>query len=49
MTIKQHKSQTDLIEELLEFLIAVVDTELLEAVDCKIFKARDIENSNIVS
>ena len=49
LTIKQHKPQTDLIEELLEFLIAVVDTELLKAVDCKIFKARDIENSNIVS
>ena len=38
-----------LVEELLEFLIAVVDTKLLKAVYCKVFKARDIKNSNVVS
>ena len=36
------------VEELLQFLVTVVDTELFEAVDGKIFEASDVQHADVV-
>jgi hypothetical protein len=37
-----------LIEELLQFLVAIVDAELFKTVHCEIFKAGNVQNSYVV-
>ena len=40
--------QDSLVEELLQLFIAIVDTKLLKAVNCKVFKASNIKDANVV-
>jgi hypothetical protein len=40
--------ENSLIEELLKFLVAIVDAELLEAVDGEVLEAGDVQNSNVI-
>ncbi len=40
--------ENSLIEELLKLLVAIVDAELLEAVDGEVLEAGDVQNSNVI-
>jgi hypothetical protein len=37
-----------LIEELLQLLVAVVDAELLETVNCEVLEAGNVQNSDVI-
>ncbi len=40
--------ENSLIEELLKLLVAIVDAELLEAVDGEVLEAGDVQNADVI-